>query len=96
MTDTAEQRIRKREYGFDTMALPSGKRFIDCLQLHSLLAKVEGVESLVIHPTSTTRSLLSVDEQKSTGVTPGYVQLSVGLESIDDILYDLDQALNGA
>jgi O-acetylhomoserine (thiol)-lyase len=95
LTDTTNQRIRKCEYGFDTVALPLGKRFIDCLQLHSLLANVECVESLVIHPTSTTRSLLSVDEQKSTGVTPGYVQLSVELESIDDILYDLDHALNG-
>jgi O-acetylhomoserine (thiol)-lyase len=74
----------------------AGKRFIDRLELHSLLANVGDAKSLVIHPASTTHSQLSVDEQKSTGVTPDYVRLSVGLESIDDILYDLDQALSGA
>jgi O-acetylhomoserine (thiol)-lyase len=66
------------------------------LQLHSLLANVGDAKSLVIHPASTTHSQLSVDEQMSTGVTPDYVRLSVGLESIDDILGDLDQALSGA
>jgi O-acetylhomoserine (thiol)-lyase len=76
--------------------LEAGKRFIDRLELHSLLANVGDAKSLVIHPASTTHSQLSVDEQKSTGVTPDYVRLSVGLESIDDILHDLDQALSGA
>ena len=76
--------------------LEAGKRFIDGLALHSLLANVGDAKSLVIHPASTTHSQLSVDEQKSTGVTDDYVRLSVGLESIDDILYDLDTALNGA
>jgi len=79
------------EGGFD-----AGKRFIDRLELHSLLANVGDAKSLVIHPASTTHSQLSVDEQKTTGVTPDYVRLSVGLESVDDILYDLDQALSGA
>ncbi len=74
----------------------AGKRFIDRLELHSLLANVGDAKSLVIHPASTTHSQLSVDEQKTTGVTPDYVRLSVGLESIDDILQDLDQALSGA
>src|ERR687889_67393 len=74
----------------------AGKRFIDRLELHSLLANVGDAKSLVIHPASTTHSQLSVDEQRSTGVTEDYVRLSVGLESIDDILYDLDQALSGA
>jgi O-acetylhomoserine (thiol)-lyase len=74
----------------------AGKRFIDRLELHSLLANVGDAKSLVIHPASTTHSQLSMDEQKTTGVTPDYVRLSVGLESIDDILYDLDQALSGA
>jgi O-acetylhomoserine (thiol)-lyase len=74
----------------------AGKRFIDRLELHSLLANVGDAKSLVIHPASTTHSQLSVDEQKTTGVTPDYVRLSVGLESIDDILYDLDQGLSGA
>ena len=61
-----------------------------------MLANVGDAKSLVIHPASTTHQQLSVDEQKSTGVTDDYIRLSVGLESIDDILYDLDQALNGA
>ena len=76
--------------------LEAGKRFINGLELHSLLANVGDAKSLVIHPASTTHSQLSIDEQKSTGVTDDYVRLSVGLESIDDILYDLDTALNGA
>jgi O-acetylhomoserine (thiol)-lyase len=76
--------------------LEAGKKFIDRLELHSLLANVGDAKSLVIHPASTTHSQLSVDEQATTGVTDDYIRLSVGLESIDDILYDLDQALNGA
>ena len=82
-------------FGIDG-GLEEGKRFIDRLELHSLLANVGDAKSLVIHPASTTHSQLSVDEQQSTGVTPDYVRLSVGLESIDDILHDLDQALSGA
>jgi O-acetylhomoserine (thiol)-lyase len=82
-------------FGIDG-GLEEGKRFINRLRLHSLLANVGDAKSLVIHPASTTHSQLSVDEQKSTGVTPDYVRLSVGLESIDDILHDLDQALSGA
>jgi O-acetylhomoserine (thiol)-lyase len=82
-------------FGIDG-GLEAGKRFIDRLELHSLLANVGDAKSLVIHPASTTHSQLSVDEQKTTGVTPDYVRLSVGLESIDDILQDLDQALSGA
>jgi O-acetylhomoserine (thiol)-lyase len=76
--------------------LEAGKKFIDRLELHSLLANVGDAKSLVIHPASTTHSQLSVDEQATTGVTDDYIRLSVGLEAIDDILYDLDQALNGA
>ena len=76
--------------------LEEGKRFIDRLELHSLLANVGDAKSLVIHPASTTHSQLSVDEQASTGVSDDYIRLSVGLESIDDVLYDLDQALSGA
>jgi O-acetylhomoserine (thiol)-lyase len=82
-------------FGIDG-GLEEGKRFIDRLQLHSLLANVGDAKSLVIHPASTTHSQLSIDEQMSTGVTPDYVRLSVGLESSDDILGDLDQALSGA
>ena len=76
--------------------LEAGREFIDRLELHSLLANVGDAKSLVIHPASTTHSQLSVDEQKTTGVTDDYIRLSVGLESIEDILADLDQALNGA
>ena len=76
--------------------LEAGKAFIDRLELHSLLANIGDAKSLVIHPASTTHSQLSAEEQRSTGVTDDYVRLSVGLESIDDILYDLDQALNKA
>ena len=76
--------------------LEAGKKFIDRLELHSLLANVGDAKSLVIHPASTTHSQLSVDEQKSTGVTDDYIRLSVGVESIDDILADLDQALNAS
>ena len=82
-------------FGIDG-GLEEGRHFIDRLELHSLLANVGDAKSLVIHPASTTHSQLSVDEQKSSGVTPDYVRLSVGLESIDDILNDLDQALSGA
>jgi O-acetylhomoserine (thiol)-lyase len=82
-------------FGIDG-GLEEGRRFIDRLELHSLLANVGDAKSLVIHPASTTHSQLSVDEQMSTGVTSDYVRLSVGLESIDDILGDLDQALSGA
>jgi len=82
-------------FGIDG-GLEAGKKFIDRLELHSLLANVGDAKSLVIHPASTTHSQLSADEQKTTGVTDDYIRLSVGLESIDDILYDLDRALNGA
>ncbi len=82
-------------FGIDG-GLEAGKKFIDRLELFSLLANVGDAKSLVIHPASTTHQQLSVDEQKSTGVTPDYVRLSVGLEAIDDILYDLDQALNAS
>jgi len=82
-------------FGIDG-GLEEGRHFIDRLELHSLLANVGDAKSLVIHPASTTHSQLSVDEQKSSGVTPDYVRLSVGLESIDDILNDLEQALSGA
>ena len=73
--------------------LEAGKRFIDSLQLFSHLANVGDAKSLAIHPASTTHSQLSPDQQVSAGVTPDFVRLSVGIEDIEDILYDLDQAL---
>ena len=66
-----------------------GKAFVDALELHSNLANIGDVRSLVIHPASTTHAQLSPEEQALSGVTPGLVRLSVGLEHIDDILADL-------
>ncbi len=73
--------------------LEAGRRFIDHLQLFSHLANVGDAKSLAIHPASTTHSQLSTEEQVSAGVSPDFVRLSIGLEDIDDILWDLDQAL---
>jgi O-acetylhomoserine (thiol)-lyase len=68
----------------------AGQKFVEALQLHSHVANIGDVRSLVIHPASTTHSQLSEEEQLSTGVHPGMVRLSVGLETIDDILADLE------
>ena len=67
-----------------------GQKFAEALKLHSHVANIGDVRSLVIHPASTTHSQLTEDEQRSAGVNPGLVRLSVGLESIDDILADLE------
>jgi O-acetylhomoserine (thiol)-lyase len=74
----------------------AGQRFVEALTLHSHVANIGDVRSLVIHPASTTHSQLSDEEQLSTGVAPGLVRLSVGLETIDDILADLDQGFAAA
>ncbi|MBX5496717.1 MAG: O-acetylhomoserine aminocarboxypropyltransferase/cysteine synthase, partial [Bryobacteraceae bacterium] len=71
----------------------AGRRFIDSLQIFSHLANVGDVRSLVIHPSSTTHQQLSSEEQLAAGVTPDLVRLSVGLEDVEDLLWDLDQAL---
>ncbi|MBL8907238.1 MAG: PLP-dependent transferase [Rhizobiales bacterium] len=71
----------------------AGKRFIDALKLVYHVANIGDVRTLAIHPASTTHSQLSEAEQRATGVTPGYVRLSVGIEHADDIIADLDQAL---
>ena len=71
----------------------AGRRFIDALEMHYHVANIGDVRSLAIHPASTTHSQLSPEEQRATGVTEGYVRLSVGIEHIDDILADLDQGL---
>ncbi len=72
----------------------AGKKFIESLKLFSHLANVGDARSLAIHPATTTHSQLSEQEQVSAGVTPDFVRLSIGLEDIDDILWDLDQALS--
>ena len=74
----------------------AGKRFIDALQMHYHVANIGDVRSLAIHPASTTHSQLSPEEQKASGVTEGYVRLSVGIEHIHDILADLDRGLSAA
>ncbi len=73
--------------------MEAGKRFIEALQLFSHLANVGDAKSLVIHPASTTHSQLSETEQRAAGTTPDMVRLSVGIEDIEDILWDLGQAL---
>jgi O-acetylhomoserine (thiol)-lyase len=70
-----------------------GRKFIDSLKLFSHLANVGDTRSLAIHPATTTHSQLTEEEQGTAGVTPDYVRLSVGIENIDDIIADLDQAL---
>lgn len=74
----------------------AGRKFIDALKLFYHVANIGDARSLAIHPASTTHSQLSAEEQAATGVSDGYVRLSIGLEHIDDILADLTQALAAA
>jgi O-acetylhomoserine (thiol)-lyase len=74
----------------------SGRRFIDALELFYHVANIGDARSLAIHPATTTHSQLNAEEQAASGVSPGYVRLSIGLEHIDDILADLDKALKAA
>jgi O-acetylhomoserine (thiol)-lyase len=74
----------------------AGRRFIESLKLFSHLANVGDAKSLAIHPATTTHSQLSEEELASAGVTPDFVRLSIGLEDIEDILWDLEQALAAA
>jgi O-acetylhomoserine (thiol)-lyase len=76
--------------------MSAGQKFIEGLELFSHLANVGDVRSLAIHPASTTHSQLTEDEQTTTGVSSDLVRLSVGLESIDDILADLDAGFRAA
>ena len=72
----------------------AGKKFIESLQLFSHLANVGDAKSLAIHPATTTHSQLNEEQQISAGVSPDFVRLSIGIEDIEDILWDLGQALN--
>jgi len=74
----------------------AGRRFADSLELHQHVANIGDVRSLVIHPASTTHSQLTEEEQAASAVTPGLVRLSVGLESIDDIIDDIDRGFAAA
>ena len=104
--EDAEQRRRASTYlrggygglvGFELrQGREAGARFIDALKLFYHVANIGDVRSLAIHPASTTHSQLSPADQLASGVTPGYVRLSVGIEHIDDIIADLDQALAAA
>ncbi|MCB2352848.1 O-acetylhomoserine aminocarboxypropyltransferase/cysteine synthase family protein [Clostridium estertheticum] len=76
--------------------LEAGKKFINSVELFSLLANVADAKSLVIHPSSTTHAELNEEEQKAAGVTTDLIRLSIGVEGIDDIIYDLNQALEKA
>jgi O-acetylhomoserine (thiol)-lyase len=99
----AEQRRRSAAYlkgGYGGLVglelkdgVDAGRRFIDALEMIYHVANIGDARTLAIHPASTTHSQLSAEEQARTGVTGGYVRLSVGIEHIDDILADLDQAL---
>jgi O-acetylhomoserine (thiol)-lyase len=100
-----EQRRRATTYlkgygglvGFEVKGgTEAGRRFIDALKLFYHVANIGDARSLAIHPASTTHSQLSPADQMASGVSPGYVRLSVGIEHIDDILADLDQALAAA
>jgi len=103
---TGEARARADRYlaggqggllGFELAGgLEAGRRFIDALQLFYHVANIGDARSLAIHPASTTHSQMSAEEQASAGVSQGYVRLSIGLEHIDDIIADLDQALRAA
>ena len=74
----------------------AGKRFINSMKLFSHLANVGDVRSLVIHPASTTHQQLNSAEQAAAGVTPELIRVSVGIEDVEDILWDLDQALKSS
>jgi len=88
--------VRAPGSGGPEAAQRAGEKFIEAATFLSHLANVGDARSLVIHPASTTHRQLSVEEQAAAGVTPDMIRLSVGLESIDDLLWDIDQALEKA
>ena len=98
-----EQAARYHTHGYGAIlgfgikgGLEAGKQLIRHVELFSHLANVGDAKSLIIHPASTTHSQLTPDEQFETGVTPDFIRLSVGLETVDDLIEDLDQALKAA
>ncbi|MFE5701091.1 bifunctional o-acetylhomoserine/o-acetylserine sulfhydrylase [Rhodococcus sp. ACS1] len=76
--------------------IDAGKKFVNALTLHSHVANIGDVRSLVIHPASTTHSQLTPEEQAASGVTPGLVRLAVGIEGIDDIIADIESGITAA
>jgi O-acetylhomoserine (thiol)-lyase len=73
-----------------------GERFIEKLELISHLANVGDAKTLALHPASTSHSQLSEEQQRSGGLTPDLVRLSIGIEYVDDIIHDIEQALRTA
>lgn len=99
--ERCEKYLKKGTYGsllgFELKGgVEAGKAFINALQMAYHVANIGDSRTLAIHPASTTHSQLNADEQLLTGVTPGYVRLSVGIEHIDDIIGDISQALEAA
>jgi O-acetylhomoserine (thiol)-lyase len=103
LADSPNQALAKKYLGQNFGALigfgvkgglESGKKFINSVKLLSHLANIGDSKSLVIHPASTTHSQLTEAEQNSTGVSADYIRLSVGLENVEDIIADIDQALS--
>jgi len=104
--DSSPEKTRVRKYlrkgtgailGFGVKGgLEAGRRFIDSLELVSHLANVGDAKTLAIHPATTTHQQLSPQEQLSTGVTPDFIRMSIGIESLDDIIADIGQALDKA
>ena len=93
----AEKYLKKGSSGIVTFGLKKGfegaKKVAESTKIFALLANIGDTKSLIIHPSSTTHSQLNVDEQKSTGVTPDLVRISVGIENLDDLKEDLKQSL---
>ena len=91
------QKALERSLGFGIKGgIRAGKKFIDSLQLISHLANVGDARSLAIHPASTTHSQLNEEQLAMPGVTPDFIRLSIGLEDIEDILWDLDRSLQAS
>ena len=91
------QELARQRIGFELKGgRASGRAFIDALKMFYHVANIGDARSLAIHPASTTHSQLSPSDQLASCVTPGFVRLSVGIEHIDDILADLDQALRAS
>ncbi len=95
--DLASKYLPNGNSGIVTFGLKKGfeaaRKVTECTKIFSLLANIGDTKSLIIHPSSTTHSQLNEEEQKSTGVTPELVRLSVGIENLEDLKNDLDQAL---
>ena len=92
----AKKYLKNGSSGIVTFGLKKGfegaKKVAESTKIFALLANIGDTKSLIIHPSSTTHSQLNVDEQKSTGVTPDLVRISVGIENLDDLKEDLKQS----